>query len=139
MKTMKLLPLLFLLALPVAVQAQFSYEIIDGTIAISGYTGPGGNVTIPSTCWINGLPVTIIGTSAFDSCQSLTSVTIPSSITNIWNSAFSDCFNLTNVTIPNSVTSIGDSAFYNCASLNSVIIPNNLTSIGNSYSMAAGA
>ena len=50
-----LLPVL-LLALPAAVQAQFTYTTNKGTITITGYTGPGGGVTIPST--ITGLPVT---------------------------------------------------------------------------------
>ena len=48
----------------------------------------------------------------------------------IGNHAFYDCFSLTSVTIPNSVTSIGDYAFYNCSSLTSVTIPNSVTSIG---------
>ena len=38
----------------------------------------------------------------------------------IGSSAFEDCTSLTSVTIGNSVTSIGDSAFYNCDSLTSV-------------------
>ncbi len=49
--------------------------------------------------------------SAFDDCTSLTSVTIPNSVTSIGDYAFNGCFSLTNVTIPNSVTSIGDGAF----------------------------
>src|SRR5438445_6062883 len=60
----RLLPLLFLLILPAAVQAQFDYVTNDdNTITITGYTGPGGDVTIPNT--INGLPVTFIGDYAF--------------------------------------------------------------------------
>ena len=47
------------LALPAAVQAQFTYTTNNGTITITGYTGSGGAVTIPGT--INGLPVTSIG------------------------------------------------------------------------------
>src|SRR5260221_6501541 len=44
-------------------QAQdFSYTNTNGTITITGYTGPGGNVVIPGT--IDGLPVTRIGDSA---------------------------------------------------------------------------
>ncbi len=57
------LPLLLLLALPVVVQAQFTYTANNGTITITGYSGPGGAVTIPSA--INGLPVTSIGSEAF--------------------------------------------------------------------------
>ena len=42
------------------------------------------------------------------SCTSLTSVTIPNSVTSIGDEAFDGCTSLTSVTIPNSVTSIGD-------------------------------
>ena len=73
-----------------------------------------------------------IGSYAFYNCDSLTSVTIPNSVTSIGNSAFAECDSLTSVTIPNSVTSIGNSAFYNCDSLTSITIPNSVTSIGNS-------
>ena len=72
----------------------------------------------------------IIANHAFSSCTSLTSVTIPNSVTNIGDSAFSYCGSLTSVTIPNSVTSIGDSAFNGCTSLTSVTIPDSVTSIG---------
>ena len=65
-------------------------------------------------------------------CSSLTSVTIPESVTEIGGSAFSVCSGLTSVMIPNSVTTIGDVAFYNCSSLTSVTIPNSVTSIGSS-------
>ena len=63
-----------------------------------------------------------IGSSAFHSCNALTSVTIGNSVTSIGSQAFSYCFSLTNVTIGNSVTSIGENAFYNCSSLSSVNI-----------------
>ena len=53
-----------------------------------------------------------IGTSAFNQCTSLTSVTIPNSVTRIGNYAFYGCSGLTSVTIPNSITSIGYNAFY---------------------------
>jgi hypothetical protein len=35
----------------------------NATVTLTGYTGPGGTVTIPGT--LNGLPVTSIGTNAF--------------------------------------------------------------------------
>ena len=55
----KFIPLLLLLMPSATVQAQFSYTVEQGKVTITGYTGPGGLVTIPPT--INGLPVTSIG------------------------------------------------------------------------------
>ncbi len=126
----RLLPLLLLLALPAVVQAQdYTYEVNNGTIYITQYTGSGGAVTIPST--INGLPVTSIGYGAFWSCIRLTSVTIGNNVTSIGYEAFYGCTSLTNVLIPNSVTSIGDGAFCNCTHLASVTIPSSVTIIWN--------
>ena len=99
-----------------------------GAITITSYSGPGGVVTIPAT--IAGLPVTGIGNFAFYDCYSLTSVTIPDSVTSIESNAFESCGSLTSVTIPNSVSSIGDEAFLFCTSLTNVTIPNSVTSIG---------
>ena len=73
--------------------------------------------------------VTTIGVCAFFYCGSLTSITIPSSVTTIGNQAFERA-NLTSVTIPNSVTTIGDYAFDGCKSLTSITIPNSVTEIG---------
>jgi hypothetical protein len=79
-------------------------------------------VTIPSS-------VTSIG-AAFSECYSLTSVTIPDSVTSISSKAFDRCVALTSITIPEGVTSIGDYAFYFCASLKSITLPESVTSIG---------
>ena len=67
---------------------------------------------------------------AFSSCDTLTNVTIPSSVTNIGEFAFYNCSNLKKVSIPDSVTSLGTGAFYNCINLESIKIPNGLTVIG---------
>ena len=81
------------------------------------------SVTIPDS-------VTSIGDYAFRGCSNLTSVTIPDSVTSIGNRAFSGCSSLTSVTIPDSVTSIGEKAFYGCRNLTSITIGNGVTSIG---------
>jgi hypothetical protein len=70
--------------------------------------------------YIKSVPVTSIGNSTFNSCSSLSSITIPASVTSIGDFAFSDCRSLSSINIPTSLTSIGDSAFYGCTSLSSV-------------------
>ena len=76
--------------------------------------------------------VTSIGSSAFEDCLSLTSITIPDGVTSIGDYTFFRCSSLTNVTIGNSVTSIGSYAFYSCFSLTGITIPDSVTSIGKS-------
>lgn len=122
-----LLPLV-MFALPVSMQAQFTFTTNNSTITITGYTGTNEAVTIPSST--NGLPVTSIGNNAFDGSTNLTSVMIPNSVTNIGDYAFTSCFGLTSITIPGSVASIGNFAFWNCSSLTNVTIANCVTSIG---------
>lgn len=72
---------LLLLCMPRPVYAQFTFVTNSGKITITGYTGPGGAVTIPGTT--NGLPVTDIGQAAFSNRTNVTSVSVPSSITTI--------------------------------------------------------
>ena len=64
----------------------------------------------------------VIGNQAFDGCSSLTSLTLPSSVTSIGSSAFSGCSGLTSLTLPSSVSSIGESAFSGCSGLSSIYV-----------------
>ena len=113
----------------------YQYTLSNGQATITGYTGAGGAVSIPSALFSsmpNPVPyiVVSIGSSAFYNSPNLTSVSIPNSVTSIGSFAFSYCTGLVSITIPNSVTSIGDSAFAVCTSLTSITIPNSVTSIG---------
>ena len=65
--------------------------------------------------------VTIIGSSAFSGCISLTYIMIPDSVISIGDNAFNACSSLLSITIPNNVISIGYYAFTNCSSLANVI------------------
>ena len=76
---------------------------------------------------------------AFSGCSGLTSLTIPSSVTEIGSYAFEDCSGLTSLTIPSSVTSIGYYAFSGCSGLTSLTIPSSVTSIDdNAFSGCSG-
>jgi hypothetical protein len=121
-----LVALLLLLALPAVLQAQFTFTTNSGTITITGYTGPGGAVTLPSA--INGLPVTCIAQYAF-AHSDLSSLTIPETVTDIGSNAFYDSGNLTNVIILGRITTIQTDTFRDCFFLNSVTIPNSVTTI----------
>jgi hypothetical protein len=78
-----------------------------------------GAVVIPSTN--NGLPVTIIDSSAFHTCTTITSVSIPNTVTRIGTYAFLNCSNLTEVTIGSGISTIESFVFANCTALTRVI------------------
>ena len=73
---------------------------------------------------------TVIGSRAFYYCSSLTSITLPNSLTTIGDKAFYYCSSLTSITLPNSLTTIGKNAFFRCSSLTSITLPDSLTTIG---------
>ena len=130
-------------ASPQPVPNGLEFETGGGSVTITRYTGKAGVVDIPER--IQGLPVRAIGgyveknnrreseasylgvdryyytyKGSFEKCETLISVTIPSSVIFIGRKAFSQCGGLASVTIPSSVTSIGESAFSECYSLKSV-------------------
>lgn len=69
----------------------FTFDATTGTI--KKYNGNDAVVNIPPT--INSWPVTKIGEDAFQDNTTITSVTIPASVTEIGSNAFAGCTNLT--------------------------------------------
>ena len=88
------------------------------------YSGTITDIVIPAVH--NTKPVKAIADWAFSSCDSLTNVVIPNSITSIGERAFYNS-KMTSVTIPNSVTSLGDYAFCACRQLASVTFEAGMT------------
>ncbi len=113
----------------------FTYSDTGTTITITGYPANGtgypvsgsGAVVVPDL--IVGKPVTALS-SAFNGCINLTSVTLPSSVTNIGAYSFQNCTAMTSVNIPSGVLVIGDYAFKNCSALTLLSLPVGLTNIG---------
>ncbi|MBQ8959896.1 MAG: leucine-rich repeat protein [Ruminococcus sp.] len=70
-----------------------------------------------------------IGQSAFQG-TSLSSVTLPESLTAINSYAFADCALLTNIEIPANVSYIGDYVFSGCKRLKAVTLNEGLTTLG---------
>jgi len=113
--------LLSLACLAAALDARdFTYTTNNGTIKITGYTGSGGDVIIPSA--VNGLPVTAIGYGAFYGNSNMIAVTVPDTVTTIEPSAFALCWCLAGATISGSLTNVGTGAFASCYMLTNVVL-----------------
>ena len=85
-------------------------------VSVIGYTGDYAEITIPKT--YHKKPVTSIGRQAFYEA-SITSITIPASVTTIETYAFNSCSNLTNVTFAtgSKLQIIKACAFRSCSAL----------------------
>ena len=106
----------------------YKYTVVDGEAVITDVMHSiSGDITIPST--LGGYPVTIIGSYAFNYCDEITSITIPSSVIGIGISAFGFCTGLEKVSIGKNVQSIGEYAFSHCENLESIAVPNNVKTI----------
>ncbi|MGN0521330.1 MAG: leucine-rich repeat domain-containing protein, partial [Eubacterium sp.] len=67
--------------------------------------------------WTESIP-----SRAFSYCSSLTSISIPSSITKIGSYAFKACKKLTKISISKNVSSIGTGAFNDCTALTTITV-----------------
>jgi len=82
------------------------------------------NSIIPTSNIVNTL-----GDYAFAYCKGLTTITIPSNITNVGHFTFEYCNDLTEVNIMEGITNIGYGMFYGCRNLTTINIPNSVLEI----------
>ncbi|MCD7740976.1 MAG: fibronectin type III domain-containing protein [Ruminococcus sp.] len=134
------------------VSGNYQYSLLDDGTACFEYYNGGTSTTLSIPSKIDGYTVTQIGSdvcdtnyitkivmpntitvinsSAFSGCTSLSSISLSSSLLRIGNKAFSGCSSLKSVVIPSKVLSIGDYAFQSCSSLSKVTIGKSVTTIG---------
>jgi len=70
-----------------------------------------------------------IGKRAFTSCESLQSITFPSTVKSIGLEAFRGCSSLKEVVLNEGLVEIEDNAFYGCSSLQSITVPSSVDEI----------
>lgn len=109
----------------------------DGAVLIKCDESATGEITVPAA--ISGVPVKRIASAellggrfgAFGSCEGITKLNLPDSITQIDDAAFIYCSKLAEINIPAGVTEIGSNCFDGCESLKKIDIPDVVKSIGN--------
>ena len=140
-KRLQFILVLLLTAIPVSSHAQFTYTTNNGALTITGYTGTGGDVTIPEM--IDGLAVTTVGRAVFSGGSSLTNIVIPHSVSTVGPEAFLGCTTLLSITVDglNPVYSSVEGVLFNKdgsiliafppGKTNHYSIPNSVSVIGN--------
>lgn len=94
----------------------------DGTAVIDEYIGKEEEIIIPQ--YIDGIEVTEIGEDSF-LCNHAVNIEIPNGIKKIDDYAFELSFKLTSVSLPSSITEVGENPFKLCESLENITIENN--------------
>ena len=108
--------------------ANYEYVEKDGGIVIIRAETTSSDVSIPDE--INGKSVVGLGEGAFSE-TSVTSVSMPDTVTFIDTNCFADCSRLDSIDLSESLTEIGDSSFANCTALENIDIPSGVTDIKN--------
>ena len=104
----------------------FAGSAIENAEVPADYISYIANSTVKNVTVTSG---TAIPANAFDGCASLSSVSIPASVTSIGNYAFKGCTSLTSITLANGITSIGTYAFTGCTKLTNVSLPSTIKTI----------
>lgn len=91
------------------------------TVTITGSASEGWKASFAT-------PITVLPNNVFENCSTLTSITLPNTLTTIGKVAFLYS-GITSITIPYGVTSIGDGAFKRCESMTDIVLPTSLDTL----------
>ena len=81
---------------------------------------------------IEGRNICIIEKGAFKSCETITKIVLPETVSVIGSQAFYGCKNLKEINIPSSIDEVSDQVFCGCSSLEKIELPANISVIGTS-------
>ena len=95
------------------------YSGFINTATVMKYEGSAAEVTIPETIQYDDADIIVvgIGDNAFEGCETIESVIIPNTVTDIESFAFSGCRNLKTVKMSENVRKIGPYGFGHCSNL----------------------
>lgn len=99
---------------------EWSYDVEDGFIIITGYSGEDTELTIPSE--IDGYKVSGVGAYAFAYCSNLKSLIIPDSVQTLGDNVAYECSSLKSVSIGAGVKKIGEAPFGYSDSLTTITV-----------------
>lgn len=106
----------------------FEYRVIGNGCEITSCSGTvSGELIVPDT--IDGRVVVSVGERAFYDLDSISSVTLPTTVESIGSEAFADCSNLLSFVMPDSVSYMGNSVFDGCKNLRTVVLSDNIISL----------
>lgn len=106
---------------------EFSFQLMDDdTFCVTRYEGDEAEVTVPA--FHGNTPVTILYDDLFKGHTEITSVTIPDSVTNIGSFAFDGCENLRSIRLPSGLEDLWQYAFARCG-IEEITLPEKMTSL----------
>ncbi len=91
----------------------------DNTVEITAYKGGEEILDVPEK--LDGYTVVGFGTKAFDGCEGLKKVLIPSSVATLPPKLFNGCASLKSVYIPASVSAVGKNVIFDCPEFTEVL------------------
>lgn len=88
---------------------------------LEGYSGSGGDVTVPSEA--DGNPVRVIHSTGLSNRDDITSFTVPEGVLVLGTGVMSGMKNLKSVSLPGTLQVLGIQCFFHCDSLEEITIP----------------